>query len=46
MILVTGAFLGVTVAGFRVFSRFLDIEKARAERFRAIHGPQKDKERK
>ena len=38
IVLVVAAFLGICIAGFITFNRFLKIESERGKRFRSIHG--------
>gem|GEM_PF-2857853 len=46
MVLAATLFIGVAIAGFLVFYRFLNIEKERGKRFRSIHGTKTDETNK
>ena len=46
MVLAATLFMGVAIAGFIVFYRFLNIEKERGKRFRAIHGNKSERKPK
>ena len=40
IVLISAAFIGICIAGFITFSKFLKIEKERGRRFRDVHGKQ------